>query len=203
MKEESLKEVIDSQLRKLRATYSEATAELDRERATLTAASNDLEEAVDKYRLRLPAKARVAARAADELLAEGRDEEAQKKLDEQHAAESALIEMETIQQANAARCAEIDAEKRAICRRVFFDSAFDDIRAPLVAHSQILAEAHDYAWQGILDFARDTGTASSRPSLLVAGLKYRLTANDRGPEKALFEKLLEWFGGTANERKLP
>ncbi len=199
----SLATTIDERLKELRKSYALATKELEAERATLTSDSQTLETLAEELKRKLPARMLIAQYEAAQLTVAGKDEEAALKLAELEKMMNAPQAMAEKQREIAARVEAIDKERQSIARRVFFDSAFDDIRAPLVAHSQILAEAHDYAWQGILDFAHDTGTASSQPSLLVAGLKYRLTANDRGPEKALFEKLLEWFGGTANERKLP
>jgi hypothetical protein len=191
---EPLASTVDSLLQKLRTSFAAASSKLESERAALEEESQAIQAASDELKLLLPAKAREAARAADQLLLEGKGEEAQAKRDEQQQAERAPAEMEQRRRAIAVRIGEIDLETRDTARRVF-QEWFPGLRAALVAEQRTLCEALDTAWAGVQRFALETGTQEGRPPLVSANLRTDLTARETGPEKTTFLRLLDWFGG--------
>jgi septum formation inhibitor MinC len=190
----SITVTVDSLLQELRTTYTGAVATLDKERLDLQGESEEIQKAADELRLLLPAKARAAERAADDLLLKGKHEEAQAKRREQQQAEAAPAEMEQRRRAIADRIEAINSEKRDIARSVFREW-FPGLRDPLVAEQRELCLALDNAWAGIQGFAQETGAHELQRPLVTANLRGDLTAREHGPEKTTFLRLLEWFGG--------
>ena len=192
----SLTVTVESLLQELRTTYTGAVSALDKERLDLEREAEGIQKAADKLRLLLPAQARVAERAADDLLLAGKHEEAQAKREEKQQAEAAPEEMEQRRRAIAARLESIEAEKRDNACSVF-DAWLPTFRAVLVEDQRDGVDALEAAWAGIQSFAAETGAYRGSKLVPLATEKIRLdlTARDSGPEKVLFFKLLEWFGG--------
>jgi hypothetical protein len=184
---------VDSLLQQLRETYAAATSKLDGECAALEQESAAIQTASDELKLLLPAKARQAERDADALLLAGKHEEAQAKRDEQQQAERAPAKMEQRRRDIAALIGQIEAEKEAQARRCFAEW-YPRLRAALVAEQSAMCDALDAAWTGIVRFSGETGTGGIG-GILKASMENDLTARDRGAERTLYGRLVDWFGG--------
>jgi hypothetical protein len=192
--EQSITEIVTTKLQELRTTFAAATLALDTERDKLEEESQGILKQANKLRLPLPAQAREAQRQADKLLLAGKPEEAAAKYALQRLAERAPAEMEQRCRTIAARIGEIASEKEAIARRCFAEWC-PRLRAALVAEQTAMVDALDAAWSGICRYAGDHGLAGQPGGILTAGLENDLTARDRGPERALYGRLVSWFGG--------
>jgi len=53
----------------------------------------------------------------------------------------------------------------------------------------------DAAWSGICRYAGDHGLAAQPGGIITASMENDMTARDRGPERALYGRLVSWFGG--------
>ena len=184
---------VDALLQQLRDSYTTATAKLASERAKLEEESAAIQAASQELRLLLPAKARETERAADVLLLAGEPEAAQAKREEQQSAERAPAKLEQRRRAIAVQCDQIEAAREAIARRVFADW-FPELRGALVAEQLALVDALDAAWTGIVRFSGETGTGGIG-GILKASMENDLTARDQGPERAIYGRLVSWFGG--------
>jgi hypothetical protein len=189
----SITVTVESLLQELRTTYTGAVSTLDKERLDIERESQGIQKAADELRLLLPAKARVAERAADDLLLKGKHEEAEAKRAEQAQSERAPAEMEQRRRAIADRIGEIEAEKLVIARKVF-EKWFPGLRAPLVADQLAMVDALDSAWDGIQRWAAETGAHATLRPLITENLRKDLVAREHGEEKRLFSRLLDWFG---------
>jgi hypothetical protein len=185
---------VDSLLQQLRDSYAAATSKLDGERTALEEESQAIQTAAYELRLLLPAKARTAERDADALLLAGKPKEAQAKREEQRQAEAAPAKMEERRGTISARIGQIEAEKEAQARRCFAEW-YPRLRAALVAEQLSMCDALDASWVGICRYAGDRGLAGQPGGILTAGLENDLTARDRGPERAIYGRLVDWFGG--------
>jgi len=185
---------VDSLLQQLRDSYAAATSKLDGERTALEEESQAIQTAAYELRLLLPAKARTAERDADALLLAGKPKEAQAKREEQRQAEAAPAKMEERRRTISARIGQIEAEKEAQARRCFAEW-YPRLRAALVAEQLSMCDALDASWVGICRYAGDRGLAGQPGGILTAGLENDLTARDRGPERAIYGRLVDWFGG--------
>jgi hypothetical protein len=192
--EKSITEIVTTKLQELRTTFAAATLALDTERDKLEEESSEIRAASNELKLLLPAKAREAERAADVLLLQGKSQEAAAKIKEQKQAERAPAEMEQRCRAISARIGEIASEKEAIARRVFAEW-YPKLRASLVAEQLAMCDALDASWVGICRYAGDHGLAAQPGGIITAGLENDLTARDRGPERAIYGRLVAWFGG--------
>ncbi len=186
--QKSITAIVDELLQQLRTTYTKACSALDKEHLALEGESLQLQTTANELRLLLPAKARRAARDADDLLLAGQHEKAQAKRDEQIQAENAPGEMEQRRRTIAERIGAIDSEKRAIARHVF-QEWLPGFRAALVEEQQTLCTALDNAWAGVQNFAGDT----AQPAILTANLPSDLTACPRR-EPDTFKEIELWFG---------
>lgn len=191
---ESITEIVDSWIRDLHEIYDAATCELDAERDALEEESQGLQAAADELKLLLPAKAREAAREADALTIAGDNEAAKVKLAEASEAANAPAAMSGRQQEISGRLSAIRGEKEAEARSVF-EEWFPELREALVGEQRELCEALSSAWSGIQRFAIETGTQDLRRPLASGRIRSDLTARETGPEKPVFKKLLDWFGG--------
>jgi hypothetical protein len=189
----TINSTVDALLRDLRTTLSAAVAKLESERDALEQESAAIQTASHELRLLLPAKGREAERAADVLLLAGKPAEAQAKRKEQQQAERAPAEMEQRCRAITVRCGQIEAEKEAIARRCFSEW-YPRLRAALVEEQLSMCDALDSAWVGIQRFAGETGTGGIS-GIITASMENDLTARDRGPERAIYGRLVDWFGG--------
>ena len=185
---------VDSLLQQLHTTLAGAVAKLEAERAELEEESQGIQAAANELKLLLPAKGREAERAADVLLLQGKSQEAAAKIKEQQQAERAPAEMEQRCRTIVVRCGQIEAEKEAIARRCFAEW-YPRLRAALVAEQLSMCDALDASWVGICRYAGDRGLAGQPGGILTAGLENDLTARDRGPERAIYGRLVDWFGG--------
>jgi len=185
---------VDSLLQQLHTTLAGAVAKLEAERAELEEESQGIQAAANELKLLLPAKGREAERAADVLLLQGKSQEAAAKIKEQQQAERAPAEMEQRCRTIVVRCGQIEAEKEAIARRCFAEW-YPRLRAALVAEQAAMCDALDSAWVGIQRFAGAHGIAGQPGGILTAGLENDLTARDRGAERTLCGRLVDWFGG--------
>ena len=184
---------VDSLLQQLHTTLAGAVAKLEAERDKLEEESQGIQAAANELKLLLPAKAREAERAADVLLLQGKSQEAAAKIKEQQQAERAPAEMEQRCRAITVRCGQIEAEKEAIARRCFAEW-YPRLRAALVAEQTAMVDALDAAWTGIVRFSGETGTGGIS-GIITASMENDLTARDRGPERAIYGRLVDWFGG--------
>ena len=190
--EKSIPEIVDSMLQQLCENFAAATAELDAERAALEKESSEIQAARSELALLLPAKARQAEREADTLLLQGRHEEAQAKRAEQLQAERAPDEMETRLVAITGRIEQIAAGKQAVALRVY-DDWFPGLRAVLLGEQTALVDSFDKAWEGIQRFAVETSAHRGAMSIAIKSTRDDLTARELGPEKPLFDRLMDWF----------
>jgi hypothetical protein len=184
---------VDSLLQQLRETYAAATSKLDGERTALEEESRAIQTAAYELRLLLPAKARTAERDADALLLAGKPKEAQAKREEQRQAEAAPAKMEERRGTISARIGQIEAEKEAQARRCFAEW-YPRLRAALVAEQAAMCDALDSAWVGIQRFAGAHGI-DGIGGVIKASMENDLTARDRGAERTLCGRLVDWFGG--------
>jgi DNA repair exonuclease SbcCD ATPase subunit len=184
---------VDSLLQQLHTTLAGAVAKLEAERDKLEEESQGIQAAANELKLLLPAKAREAERAADVLLLQGKSQEAAAKIKEQKQAERAPAEMEQRCRAISARIGEIASEKEAIARRCFSEW-YPRLRAALILEQTALVDALDAAWTGIVRFSGETGTGGIG-GILKASMENDLTARDQGPERAIYGRLVSWFGG--------
>jgi hypothetical protein len=190
--EKTLSATVDELLRQLGIAYTEAVSTLDKERLDLEGESQGILKAADELRLLLPAKARVAERAADDLLLKGKHEEAQAKRDEQRQAERAPAEMEERRRAISERVTGIGNEKRTIARRVLAEW-FPLFRLVLLAEQRALVDGMDAAWAGMQAFDRDTAAPGERFALVTPRFRDDMWARNLGEEKELFERIYDWF----------
>jgi hypothetical protein len=189
----TINSTVDSLFRDLHTTLAGAVAKLEAERDKLEEESQGIQAAANELKLLLPAKAREAERAADVLLLAGKPAEAQAKRKEQQQAERAPAEMEQRCRAITVRCGQIASEKEAIARRVF-QEWYPELRAGLLAEQTAMCDALDSAWTGIVRYAGETGT-DGIGGIIRGSMENDLTADDRGPERALYGRLVSWFGG--------
>jgi len=174
--------------------YEEAIAPLDAERRALAKEYSTIEKAAQRLRELLPAKERVTRREADELLLEGKREEAEAKLREAQQAAEAPAAMVVRQQEILARVHEIDDEKKAIAKQVFeewYPKCQKVIRAGEHGFFVVLLGGLE---QSFYQYQASTGTGMSdnrhRP-LLHQGHFSGLTADERSPE---WEAGSHWYG---------
>jgi hypothetical protein len=191
--EQSITEIVTTKLQELRTTFAAATLALDTERDKLEEESQGILKQANKLRLPLPAQAREAQRQADKLLLAGKPEEAAAKYALQRQAESAPGKLEQRCRTIAARIDQIASEKEAIARRCFAEW-YPRLRAALVAEQSAMCDALDAAWTGIVRFSGETGTGGIG-GILKASMENDLTARDQGPERAIYGRLVSWFGG--------
>jgi hypothetical protein len=191
---EPITSTVDRMLLELRTTLAGAVAKLEAERDKLEEESQGIQAAANELKLLLPAKGREAERAADVLLLQGKSQEAAAKIKEQKQAERAPAEMEQRCRAITVRCGQIEAEKEAIARRCFAEW-YPRLRAALVAEQTAMVDALDAAWSGICRYAGDHGLAAQPGGIITASMENDMTARDRGPERALYGRLVSWFGG--------
>jgi hypothetical protein len=184
---------VDSLLQQLHTTLAGAVAKLEAERAELEEESQGIQAAANELKLLLPAKGREAERAADVLLLQGKSQEAAAKIKEQQQAERAPAEMEQRCRTIVVRCGQIEAEKEAIARRCFAEW-YPRLRAALVAEQLAMVDALDAAWTGIVRFSGETRTGGIG-GVIKASMENDLTARDQGPERAIYGRLVSWFGG--------
>ena len=177
----------DSLLQQLRTTLAAAVAKLEAERDKLEEESQGIQAAANELKLLLPAKAREAERAADVLLLAGKPAEAQAKRKEQQQAERAPLEMEQRCHTISVRLWEIVSEKKVIARHVF-QEWLPRFREALVEEQRTMCDGLDLAWEGVQRFALETGIQ------LPGKTESDLTAREIGPEKPIFERLMNWFG---------
>jgi hypothetical protein len=192
-KNESITVTVNELLQQLRDSYAAATAKLEAERAALEADSQGILETVNKLRLPLPAQAREAQRQADKLLLAGKPEEAAAKYALQRQAESAPGKLEDRRRTIAVRCGQLAAEKEAIARRCF-EEWYPKLRAGLVAEQSAMCDALDASWAGIVRYAGETGTGGIG-GIVKGSMENDMTARDQGPEKPIYGRLVDWFGG--------
>jgi alkanesulfonate monooxygenase SsuD/methylene tetrahydromethanopterin reductase-like flavin-dependent oxidoreductase (luciferase family) len=184
---------VDSLLQQLHTTLAGAVAKLEAERAALEADSQGILKTANELRLPLPAAAREAQRQADKLLLAGKPEEAAAKYAKQRQAESAPGKLEDRRRTIAVRIIEIASEKEAIARRCFAEW-YPRLRAALVAEQLAMVDALDAAWTGIVRFSGETGTGGIG-GVIKASMENDLTARDQGDERAIYGRLVDWFGG--------
>jgi len=187
MQVQTISSTVNALLQELRTLYTAATATLDAERAALEADSQKTLKTAHELRLPLPAQAREAQRQADKLLLAGKPEEADAKYALQRLAERAPAEMERRASAISARLWEIVSEKKVIARHVF-QEWLPRFREALVEEQRTMCDGLDLAWEGVQRFALETGIQ------LAGGTSNDLTAREHGPEKVIFERLMNWFG---------
>jgi hypothetical protein len=190
---EPITSTVDRMLQELNTTLSKAVAKLESDRDALEQESAEILTAANELKLLLPAKAREAEREADRLLLAGKPEEATAKIQEQKSAERAPEEMERRRYAITARLGEIASEERTIAVRVF-QEWYPRLRAALVAEQLTMCNALDSAWGGIVRFSGETGTGGIG-GIVKASMENDLSARDQGPERAIYERLVSWFGG--------
>lgn len=194
MSTQKLTELVSELLEQFHTTNDAAVSGLESERANLENESQGLLKAAEDLRPFLPAQAREAQREADALLLAGKRKEAEARYAEQQRAEAAPAEWETRRAAIAARLKQIEAEQKAIARRVFQDW-FPALRAVLLEDQGELVEAMDFAWEGVLKIAALLPTFPDGQSTVISeNLRNDLWARDSGEEKILFRNLRAWFG---------
>jgi alkanesulfonate monooxygenase SsuD/methylene tetrahydromethanopterin reductase-like flavin-dependent oxidoreductase (luciferase family) len=184
---------VNELLQQLRDSYAAATSGLNTERQKLEAESQGILETANDLKQKLPAAAREAERQADKLLLAGKPEEAAAKYAKQRQAESAPGKLEDRRRTIAVRCGQIAAEEEAIARRVY-DQWYPGLHAALVAEQLSMCDALDAAWTGIVRYAGETGTGGIG-GIIKANLENDMTARDQGPERAIYGRLVAWFGG--------
>lgn len=99
--------------------YADGIKPLDAEQAALVEEHASIGEAAENLRELLPAREREAQREADGLIVSGQLQEAKAKITEMEQARHAPVAMNERQREISARIHEIDAEKKAIAKRVF------------------------------------------------------------------------------------
>lgn len=197
---ESIGEIVDRLLDELRSTYTKAICGLEEDRLALNAESEGLQKRAVELADVLPAKARMAAFAADALLAEGKPEESRAQREAQRELENQVPAMERRQQEIVTRIGEIAREEKRIARRCFL-VWLPDSRGPLIKELGETVLALDKMWAGMISYAKDTGTLDQPGSIITAGLRADLTPREHGPEARLFIQLDDWFGSRQNGRK--
>ena len=184
---------VDRMLLELRTTFAAATLALDTERANLEAESQGILKQANDLKQKLAAQGREAERQADKLLLAGKPAESAAKYALQRLAESAPGKLEDRRRTIAVRCGQIAAEEEAIARRVY-DQWYPGLHAALVAEQLSMCDALDAAWTGIVRYAGETGTGGIG-GIIKANLENDMTARDQGPERAIYGRLVAWFGG--------
>jgi len=184
---------VNELLQQLRDSYTAAVAKLEAERDALEQESQGIQAAANKLRIPLPAQAREAQRQADKLLLAGKPEEAAAKYAKQRQAESAPGKLEDRRRTIAVRIGEIASEKEAIARRCFAEW-YPRLRAGLLAEQTAMCDALDSAWVGLCRYAGDHGI-DGIGGVIKASMENDLTARDRGAERTLCGRLVDWFGG--------
>lgn len=184
-------ETLVALIERLVLQYEAEIAPLESERKALEEEYAAIEEAAHNLKAILPAKERVAQRAADALLLEGKREEAAAKLTEAQQAADAPAAMNERQREIAARIDEIDNEKRDIARAIF-EKWFAEQVQPVVRAGEhaLFIILFDGLEKSFYSYQESTGTGTSnnrqRP-LLHQGLIAGLTADERSAE---------WLAGT-------
>jgi hypothetical protein len=189
----TISSTVNDLLQQLRDSYTAAVAKLEKERADLEEESQGILKKANELRIPLPAQAREAQRQADKLLLAGKPEEAAAKYALQQQAERAPAVMEQRCRTIAVRCDQIASEKEAIARRCFAEW-YPRLRAALVAEQTAMCDALDSAWVGIQRFAGAHGI-DGIGGVLTSDMPGDLTARERGEEKPIFGRLVDWFGG--------
>jgi hypothetical protein len=192
-KNESITVTVNELLQQLRDSYAAATSGLNTERQKLEAESQGILETANNLKQKLPAAAREAERQADKLLLAGKPEEAAAKYAKQRQAESAPGKLEDRRRTIAVRCGQIAAEEEAIARRVF-QEWYPRLRAALVTEQTALVDGLDSAWIGIQRFAGAHGI-DGIGGVLTSDMPGDLTARERGEERTIYGRLVDWFGG--------
>ena len=178
---------VNALLQELRTLYTAATATLDAEYTDLEKDSQGILKTANKLKRVLEAQARESQRLADKLLLAGDSAGAQAMQDKQRAAERAPLELERRASTISARLWEIVSEKKVIARHVF-QEWLPRFREALVEEQRRMCDGLDLAWDGVQRFALETGIQ------LPGDTEADLTARERGPEKPIFERLMDWFG---------
>jgi DNA repair exonuclease SbcCD ATPase subunit len=175
--------------------YENEIAPLAREQEALIRESASIAEAAANLKALLPARERVARRAADELLLSGQTEAAQSKLTEAEQAAQAPATMKSRRRELLARLEAIDSEKRSIAKNVF-----QQWYAECVTVHRAIEHAHfivflDGLKQAFFDFEQRTDAFAKTvgdPGLFTAGHLTGLTSDERSPEWSSASK---WYGG--------
>ena len=167
--------------------YEDEIAPLQTKQAGLEEEYASIEQAAHRLRVLLPAQQREAQREADRLMVSGQLQEAKAKIAEMEQAQHAPAAMHEQQREISARIHEIDAEKKAIAKRVF-EEWYGQLQ-PVVRASEhgLLITLLGGLEESFYQFQASTGTGMSdnrhRP-LLHQGHITGLTADGQSEEYA-------------------
>ena len=67
-------------------------------------------------------------------------------------------------------------------------------KVPEVAAKLSISEKTVWAWAGIVRYAGETGTGGIG-GIIKGSMENDMTARDQGPERAIYGRLVAWFGG--------
>ena len=185
--EQAFTDVLPALIAQLYQQYEGEIAPLQAKQAGLEEEYDALEQAAQKLQAILPAQERLAQAEADRLMVSGQLQEAKAKIAEMEQAQHAPAAMHEQQREISARIHEIDAEKKAIAKRVF-EEWYGQLQ-PVVRASEhgLLITLLGGLEESFYQFQASTGTGTSdnrqRP-LLNQGHFSSLTADGRSAEWA-------------------
>jgi seryl-tRNA synthetase len=191
----TLAAAFDLLLERRDTAYTLAVKPLDTEIASLRQETAAIAEARTSLEKILPAKQRTAQAEADALLLAGKAAEAEVKQQEVEEAKHALEQMHTRQQEILSRIEGIEAEKRAVAKRVF-DSWFGECQGVIrpIEHG-LFCVILDGLRDSFFQFQTETDTAEKfvgDRGLFHVGHLADLTAPERSPEWVAGQR---WYKG--------
>jgi hypothetical protein len=187
--EKAINELATALTDDLFARLAQVNGPLEQESREQTEKAATLRESHEKLQPIAEAKSRVLSGEIDKALLEGRTDDVQLKRREIEELKANLQGILTQADGCEARVRQL-GEEQTRNWRIVFDQTYPEIRqascAVVIAAIQFL----DKLWAGLQRYSDQSGLA-----LLHTYHKDNLTPMEHGPERAWFQKTLEWFGG--------